>query len=257
MPVARSVAEDLEVIFPEESSPHGPTGRRLRLGIGHAPRAVGSAGRGERRLANVGALTAAVCLGLSAGAVLSRTDVPARHAPQAMAGSGVAIAASAPALPAPGPLFTPALVTPFAAPVAVFHAAGPPAKAAAETPKVRRVSAARASAPRPKATRVASTCAHQSSCSRRALMAADARLRRAYVSAADAGVEPAVLENYRDEWNELRLRAPQQPALVTAQYRRMAGSLSHMAAEQRAAQAERPRPGPFKRLGMQLAALWR
>jgi hypothetical protein len=88
-------------------------------------------------------------------------------------------------------------------------------------------------------------------------MAADARLRRAYAAAERAGVANAALADYRDEWSRLRRRAPRQPALVAARYRRMAAELNHMAARERVARAEPPRVGPWRRFRMQLAALWR
>jgi hypothetical protein len=89
------------------------------------------------------------------------------------------------------------------------------------------------------------------------LMAADARLRRAYASAEQAGVAQPILVDYHDEWDDLRDRAAKEPSVVAARYGEMAKDLNRLAEQERAEPAEAPRPGPWRRLQMQLAALWR
>lgn len=88
-------------------------------------------------------------------------------------------------------------------------------------------------------------------------MAADRRLRRAYASAVRAGAPRSVLIDYRDDWQRLRRRAPREPRLVAARYDQMASELQHLAHRRSVAHAAPPRPGPWRSLRMQLAALWR
>jgi hypothetical protein len=252
-PVARAVAEDLESIFPQEGRPPRADAGRLKLGAARSAKA-GRRWAGDRRAASLGALLAAGCIGVSAGALVARTSAPPKAAPPAVS-PGVPITVATAALPAPGPLpahpMTVPVAPPSAPPIEAANLASAPNAAPA---RLRRVSAAGPAAHR-KATRTA--CARRAGCGRNALMSADARLRRAYASAERAGVSHAVLADYHDEWSRLRRRAPRQPALVTARYREMAADLSRLAAHERVAHAQPPPVGPFRRLRMQMAALWR
>jgi hypothetical protein len=121
-----------------------------------------------------------------------------------------------------------------------------PQPAAAAPAKVRKTSARRSPARR----RHAAVARHTPS-----LMQADAHLRSAYASARRAGVSSTVLSDYRDRWDALRLRAPREPRLVSARYDAMAEDLNRMAA--RHAVERESRPGPWRALRTQIAALWR
>jgi hypothetical protein len=88
-------------------------------------------------------------------------------------------------------------------------------------------------------------------------MQADARLRQAYAAAIRAEAPRSVVVDYRNEWEQLRQRAPDQPGLVTARYNEMAGELRRMAVRRQAAAASRPSALPRGGARTQLAALWR
>jgi hypothetical protein len=230
-PVVRAVAEDLEAIFPDAAAPRGATAARLRLGGRPPDRACGPR-LTERRAATLGGLLAAMCLGLSAGALIVRPE-----APDAAPASPPALGPLAPA--EPGVLTRAAVPTPPAAPRAMRLAP-------MDSQAVRPVSARRPAMAHRKPVRRASS-----------LMAADARLRRAYASAERAGVAQPILVDYHDEWDSLRDRAAREPGVVTARYGQMAKDLNRLAAQETAEPAEAPRPGPWRRFRMQLAALWR
>lgn len=232
--VARAVAEDLEAIFPN-APPSSGGGRRLRLG-GRVETAGEGRSRLEGRTAAVGAMIAAACVGVSAGALLTR-GVGASRPPPAAAGVQVPRVASLAAVPQP--------IT-VAQPIAVSRPASPRA-AAAKIHKVVARAPARARRGRPAVCR-------GSGCS---LMAADARLRRAYAAAVRADVPRSVLIDYRDSWERLRRRAPRQPGLVVARYNQMAGDLNRMAGRRRVARAAPPSAGPWRSLRTELASLWR
>jgi hypothetical protein len=241
-PVARAVAEDLEAIFPQDAPRPAAGRRRLKLEAGRERDAARRRRGLERRAASLGALVAAACLGLSAGALVARTGAPLRSAPPSVS-PGVPITVAQASLPSPGPLPEAPAVPPPSPAVAPLEAAQPADPSAA---------AADAAPAAPRHGKPARTARHHG---RSAVLAADARLRRAYASAERAGVAYAVLADYRDEWSRLRRRAPRQPVLVAARYRQMAGELNHMAARERTARAEPL--GPWRRFRTQLAALWR
>jgi hypothetical protein len=245
-PVARSVAEDLESIFPEPPAAP-PAAGRLRLRLGRKP--GGSAGRGSRRAASLGGLAAAALVGVSAGALIGRGAQPARHVarpPSAAPTLQIALAAA----PSPGPLLPPAAV---ATPAVASAATLSPAAAA---PQPRLKEAATSHVAHRRTARVAEHCGGPRHC-HAVLMAADARLRRAYAAAERADVPRSVLVDYHRRWSSLRRRAHHQPALVAARYRAMASDLDRMTTRPRVAHAEPPSVGPFRRFRMQLAALWR
>jgi hypothetical protein len=262
VPIARSVAEDLEAIFPHEPAAGAARSRRLQLGRG--ARGPGRRRSRERRAATVGGMIAAACVGLSAGALIARPIGPAKVS-RAPDDAGAPPAPGPLASAAPGPLAPPvappaSTVAPSAtrsapseAPAAASDAA---AQAARQAARPRDVAAVR---PRPPAPRAAAHAGcGQARCEPDSLRLADARLRRAYASAVRAGVARPVLADYRAEWSRLRRSAPRQPRLVAARYRSMAGDLNQMAAHRRrTAHAAAPRPGPWRRFRMQLAALWR
>jgi hypothetical protein len=242
------VAEDLEAIFPNAPSATG--GRRLRLG-GRGETTEGRV-RLEGRGAAVGAMIAAACVGVSAGALLARGAAIPGSPPAAHVQAPRTVVAAAPA-PSPEPLAPAALRAAVSQPIA-------PTAASRPAPPRRQISAAKvhkvvARAPS-RARRVRSAVCHGSHCSG-SLMAADARLRRAYTSAVRAGVSRGVLIDYRDDWERLRHRAPYQPGLVAARYNQMAGDLNRMAGRRRVASPAPRSVGPWRSLRTELASLWR
>lgn len=258
-PVARAVADDLESIFPDQPPARGRPGRRLRLLRGARPAAEPGRRSRERRAASLGALMAAACVGVTAGALFAHGKSPSRPAPLAES-PGVPIAMVSAPLPPPGPL--PSQAAGYAPPVlpapieATSEApAAPPPMPSSElgSAPISDAAAPAVAAPahRRKPAHVKPARASGS------LAAADARLRHAYAAAERAGVAHAVLADYRQEWGRLRHRAAHQPGMVATRYRQMAGELNRMAAHQRVARAEPPRVGPWRRFRMQLAALWR
>lgn len=243
VPMARSVAEDLEAIFPHRSRTQGAPALRLRVGAG---RAGGTAhARPVGYASAVGALAAAALAGVSAGALLGPGPVALRPQP--------GLQVKAPALPSPGPL-----------PAGPLHARPPRILAAApQSPASARATLHKASARRPAAQRRHAVMArrarcHGASCRAPSVMQADARLRHAYAEARRAGVSSTVLADYRDRWDSLRRRAPREPSLVAARYGAMADDLDRMAARHAVERERAPRHvGPWRALRTQIAALWR
>lgn len=242
-PVARSVAEDLEAIFPNEPRTQPPQTLRLRprrrRGGERSPR-----GASFGRVGAAGALAAAALAGVSAGAMLGRGTAPAAHKPQPV----LQVKMAAATLPSPGPLPAGPLHAP-APPPQILVAEARPTEAA--PPKVHKASVQRrhaASAHRPRCGG-----AH---CRSSSVMEADGRLRRAYAGARSAGVSSTVLADYRERWETLRHRARREPRVVAARYDAMASDLNRMAARH---EAERTtsHPGPWRALRTQIAALWR
>jgi hypothetical protein len=249
-PLSQHVADDLAGIFPESAG--APEPRRLRLGGRARTRAEQTSGRRAPRAARLGALAAVALVGVSAGAVL--TKLPARKAEPAppAAARQIAIVQGPPAQPALAPLATlpinrPAPVTtPVAAPVT-------PAPA----PTVKRIAAHAKPARRAPRLVTASTACGRGGCSRATVLAADARLRRAYAGALHAGVSQRALLDYRDRWWALRRRAPHEPARVVAGYRQMAAELDRMAARQRKIHYVAPPHPGWRKLELKIAEFWR
>ena len=205
MPLARSVADDLEAILPPaQSAP--PARSRLRLGAGGSP----SPRAPERRAGRLGALLAVALLGVSAGALLAH--LPARSPPPPR-----------PPLALPQPeAFAPALALRPA-----IAAAPPPARVApVQAPPARRPAV---QAPASRAHAAPQVCGAHRRCGRVDVMAADRRLRSAYAAAVRAGVARPVLASYRTRWARLRPRAPTDPARVVVGYRGMASDLERLA----------------------------
>jgi len=238
-PVAGSVAEDLAAIFPDAPPREGR--RRLRLGRrSEAP--LSAMGRGQGRATAVGALIAAACVGVSAGAFLARAPGSAGPAPSVHSETPRAPGVIAASLPSPGPLAPDPL-----------HARVAPAPApAVDSVRIHKASARAPARPR----KVRAAVCRGSRCAS-SVMAADARLRRAYAAAARAGVSSRVLADYRDSWARLRHRAPRQPGLVIARYDQMARELDGMAEGRRVAHAAPRARGPWRSLRTELASLWR
>jgi hypothetical protein len=235
--VARAVAEDLEAIFPDEPSAPPLATLRLRDRRGRDSRpsrgraAVGYTG-------TVGALAAATLAGVSAGAMIGRSQAPSEQSTQLPA------QAQAQSLPSPGPLLPSG---PLHAPlprvlVAEAEPAHPPQRAKLHKTVVRRPMSQHHWAHR--VTRGPS------------VMEADARLRRSYDAARHAGVSSTVLTDYHDQWEALRHRAPREPRLVVARYDAMAGELDQLAARHQAEET-RSHSGPWRTLKTQIASLWR
>ncbi|HKR89341.1 MAG TPA: hypothetical protein VJS38_14315 [Phenylobacterium sp.] len=252
LPVARAVAEDLEAIFPHEPRPDASQTLRLRdrrrRGGPAAERrgSISSAG-------TLGALAAATLAGLSAGAFLGSD-----HAPHARATQAQVVLTSNSALPSPGPL--PA--GPLHAPPPRILVAAPEPAAAPSPARLHKASAQRLAAQRLAAQRRRATPTHRASCHypycrAPTVMEADARLRRAYDAARQAGVSSTVLTDYHDRWESLRRRAPREPRLVAARYDEMAGDLNRMAARHATDDRTRTHHGAWYSLRTQIAALWR
>lgn len=227
--VARSVADELEAIFPSPSEGRRPIRRRLGSGRG---RATDAGARPAGKVAAWGAVIAAALVGVSAGSLMPRGRAPIPEAnlptdrPLAVAAATPApapVAASPPVLPSPGPLAPP--VAAATAPVKAVDRAAEPVRRPATV--ARKAAVKRSTKPaRPKTTLAAcggSRCTHSD------VLAADRRLRRAYSAAIRAGVSRAVLVDYRNRWARLRHRAPREPALVVARYSAMARDLNRYA----------------------------
>ena len=247
-PVAHSVAEDLEAIFPHEppamARPRRRLGRRQGEPVVTAPR--------ESRTKAVGALLAAAFAGISAGALIGRLPAPSRPDPPQI--TQAAVIAPISALPNSGPLPAGSLRE---SPEDPRVAATATAEARAAPAKLRTVSARRRGEQRHQGAQAAACL--DVACRTPSLAAADDRLREAYASAVDAGVSNNVLVDYSERWSHLRGQASQEPGVVVARYDEMAGELNSMAAgRQRAAdRAATSHPAGWRGLRTQLAALWR
>jgi hypothetical protein len=273
-PVAGVVADDLQAIFP--NAPPRPAGARAMLGVSRAAR---RSPRPSSRIAAIGALAAAALAGLSAGALIGRHPAPASPAPPRADGVPIVLASQpearqtpievAPSLPSrpgsprglpePGPLAPPQLVwtasgaRSAAAVVKVKEEAS--AKPRSQKVARRRASSFSSFAPTYRAA-AASTSRCRADCDYEDVLTADARLRRAYASAADAGVARPVLVSYRNEWSGLRKRAPSSPDRVVSRYNEMADSLERYAERPRPHRSSGPRSHTLAGLRADLASLF-
>ena len=266
-PIADGVAEDLQAIFP--NAPARSSRSRLRIGIGRDGR---PAPRTQGRVAAIGAVVAAALGGLSAGALIGRGPAPAVSSPPERTEQVRIVVAPHPdarkiqaALPAsrPGPAMAHGLPSlgPLAPPQLVQTSVEAPSPARVVKAKAVKPSKSdgRKVARRPPAPSPASRC--RGACDYEDVLKADARLRRAYASAADAGVARPVLVGYRNEWSSLRHRAPRQPARVVTRYSEMARELEGYAtrprvANSRVARASTWRSHTLDGLRADLASLW-
>jgi len=289
-PVARAVEEDLQAIFPNAAA--RSNAGRPKLGFGHGERRR----RAPSRTAAIGALAAAALVGVSAGAVLSRgqgREAPAQRTddgrlklvvaptaepsrtPASSAERIALISAPTASLPNPGPLAAPQFVRTVSQAPPSAERPVVKAKAVKRSLRILRESE-RASVEETDATplgRCGGDCGHED------VMEADARLRRAYAAAVDAGAPRSVIAGYRKEWANLRHRAPDHPRLVVWRYSAMASDLERYAGRSQsyrrhdasdealageryaddAAPSDTPRrkrPGPLKALRAELASLW-
>jgi hypothetical protein len=184
------------------------------------------------------------------------------------------IAAPVSSLPNPGPLSPPQFVRAVSA--APPSASAPVVKAKAKTPSRIRRESEPALVDRSDTAplgRCGGDCGHED------VMEADARLRRAYAAAVDAGAPRSVITGYRKEWANLRHRAPDHPRLVVWRYSAMASDLERYSSRsqgyrrhdaggealsgeryaddvQPSDTPRRKRPGPLKALRAELASLW-
>jgi hypothetical protein len=88
------------------------------------------------------------------------------------------------------------------------------------------------------------------------VLAADARLRRAYRAAQRAGVSRPVLVSYRNRWAGLRGRATHDPGRVVRGYRQMASELEQLSRRGAIARASGEREG-WRAPGLLFGGLWR
>jgi hypothetical protein len=246
-PVTLSVAEDLAAIFPDEPRPLTETALQL-AGRRNELTAVKPAT--QSRAGTLGAIAAAALLGVAAGAMIGHEPAPMRQDPQPV------VQASAAATPAPSPAGrSPATQPPMQA-----------AAAGAETPapaRLHRVVARHPPTRHPPGHNRRAARAHQVTtcraphCHAPSVTVADERLlRRAYDSAADAGVSQNVLADYHAQWVQLRRQAPDEPGQVAARYHQLTGELDSMAAGRLRSDHVAPdRPTASLDGGAQLAAL--
>lgn len=266
-PLAHAVAQDLEAIFPNAPPPRAG-GLHLRLPRRGGP-ARGAAQHGARRALAAGALVAAAFVGVFAGALLTRGPGPESPV-QPAASPDPRAYATEPANAAPVALASPGPVPgaiPDPAPVPTLVASAPP-PGAAVTPRkafvrkihkasVHKASVHKAVVRRAPVHKISAHAACRGSRCAPTLVEADARLRRAYAAAIRADVPRSVLVDYRDAWEELSHRAPDQPRQVAARYSDMAGELNRMAARGHQADVPTAPAGARRRPRTQLAALWR
>lgn len=229
-PIARAVAEDLEAIFP--NAPPAGAGHRLRVRRDHAHIARAPQ---PSRLAAVGALVAAAFVGVAAGALLTLD-----RAPPSPLESAVSSPIPGPLAPAAPPVADPLLAaapplapTPSALPAQIASGASPRV-AGARKASVHKASVHKAAVHKATVHRISSRTASKRARPAPALsmQAADARLRRAYMTAIRVGVPRDVLVDYRDEWERLRHRDPRQSSQVARRYVAMAGELDRVAKRQ-------------------------
>jgi hypothetical protein len=225
--LSRAVAADLEEIFRDVAPPPAAAPGRVRTFIGLAARPD------ARSPARIGALLAAVLVGVSLGAVIVNPPGGSRsiNAPGARLGPA---AAPAPPRRLAIEIAPPAPVV--ALPVTVAAAPAPPP--AVKVTHVRAPAAAKAAPAKAVARAGASRCARlhgaaRARCAYPAVIAADKRLRQAYSSATRAGVSRPVLVSYRNRWANLRRHASDQPGRVIDGYGLMARDLTRMARDAR------------------------
>jgi hypothetical protein len=264
--VAQTVAEDLEPILAAAGVRQASPGGRLRL-LGRTLRPKPDRRpQPERRAARAGVLMATACLGVAAGAFLSRPPhLRNATAPEAVSAGPAQRRLEIVQAPAPGPLtpetvgFAPGAAAPGPlAPTAVsFASAATPAVHVRHKPKpVRRFRAL--SRPTPETyTETSLGCGETGSCTDADLLSADRRLRSAYDSAARRGVPRPVLVDYRDRWSSLREHAPNEPGRVVRGYRQMAGELDDLPADRRHADNRAQSPDILDRIGAGITGLLR
>lgn len=197
--LARTVSADLEEIFAPlpADAPEAPR-RAARV---HTLGGVAKPAASPSRIAGLGAVAAALLAGLVLGSILLKPHPKT-------ATTQVAAASALPATPraADLPTLRPAVTQAPPAKVTVLKPA--PVTAA----PVRRV--------QPKAA------PHRAAPSRSAVMAADRRLRHAYVAAAHAGVSQEILAAAQDRWAATRR---DNPARVVVVYNALSADLERRA----------------------------
>jgi hypothetical protein len=236
--LSRGVADDLDAIL----APAGePASRKLRLrGASAAP----VRRRSDGRAARLGALAAAACIGVSAGAMIPKWSHEARPS------------AAAPAAPTPRTLAIVQARTPEPAPLQTAGLVPIASLAPDPEPAPKRAAPSR-SAERRREAKVdrAPACASARHCGYSDVMAADARLRRAYGHAVRAGVARSVLVDYRNEWSSLRRGASHNPGRTAKGYRRLASELDEIATTHRVVYRPPREEHGLGRIGQELASL--
>ncbi len=246
---ARTVAAELDSLFGEIGDLPPPSADMAddRLVL----RAPDDAPPPRRPLVGaLGALATVILIGGAVGVLAQRQQW---LQPEAAARSARVSMAVQPAAPPPRPAVTGAAPVPMASSPAAPAEVSPPALAVAAAPAPVRPASAPTPAPAPDAAppRVASLSggppverfgddlaqdrdAIEPRGRPRSLLPvldrADGRVRDAYVTALDAGVSMAVLSRYRAEWDDLRRRAPREPAVVIESYQAMTDELYGYAA---------------------------
>ncbi|WP_331536023.1 hypothetical protein [Phenylobacterium sp.] len=213
----RGVAADLEAIFPPFAEPASSPGPAQVNRRPPAPRL-----RDKLPLAGAGALVAAGLAGVAIGVVYANRPAAPGSPPTSRA-----IAASP-------------LQDAMAKPPVVALTAEPPPAAAAQPRHVKAAPVQRvggtgrpAGARFGQARKSASRCgrlagAARARCAYPMVLAADRRLRRAYVQAAAAGVPHSMLASYRDRWAGLRRGANSDPERTIGAYRQMTRELTRL-----------------------------
>lgn len=212
--LSSSVAADLDDIFRDAAPAQGPSEGPRAQTITAADRPSRAA---RASAAGLGAVVAALLAGVSIGSVLTRPPPPPKAPPAETA--QVAAVTPAPQALAPAPAVIPAPVTtPAPQPVAERSA-----------PTAAPVKRAKAGATGCQALKGAA----RARCAYPAVLAADKRLRQAYVRATRAGVSRTTLIGYRNRWAALRRHASDQPTRVVAGYGALAADLNRLAARER------------------------
>jgi hypothetical protein len=257
-PVSRTVAEDLEAIFPNQPAPGAGRGR-LRL-VGRGRLRDREDRKAEGRAGRLGALAAATFVGVSAGAMIAHPGGPGHSAAPAQPEAPAPMVLAAESLPSPGPLATAPSLAPLApaAPQPAPFRAAAAVESTPEPAKLRRAATHHTAKSHHKVQRVAAaSCQGPGPCGHAEVMVADASLRRAYARAQHAGVPRVTLVGYHTEWSHLRRRASREPRLVAIRYQAMASDLNRMSAHVHEEPAPAPQPSPWRRFRMEVASLWR
>lgn len=208
---AREVSTDLEAIFgtaaPSAGAAAARAPRRPVGGSAPPPRAT--------RLATLGGLAAAACLGLAGGAYITRTST--HMGPAAEPSRAIPVEVAQIAQPTPGPIDPLVTLDPQ------------PQVTAALTPVVRKAHTPRPHhAASPRIRKREDRC-----CASSDMWSADRRLRRAYSAAVRAGVPRPILVSYRDRWASVRRERAHQPRRLVEGYGRLASGLDRAAARAR------------------------
>jgi hypothetical protein len=176
----------------------------------------------------MGAVLAAGLLGLAAGSLLGRA--PHRVGPQPTAPASAAL----PVLGVETALLRPAIDPP----------APPPAPPAAKAPpRAERVKLNRPGRSPSAAARSRRGCSTSAGCLRAEMASADRELRQAYGNAVRGGVSRSLLEDYRDDWNDLRDLASSNPKRMVDEYRSLARDLEKRTAKRQIARVSERRSG--------------